>query len=133
MINSYKEYLTTVKALSIEQMQQIHERMIEEVSSDADAMELYDELIAVATRYAEMRAKWLLMEREEKMEKDSLRTSYHNSVILHFNMLARYLKSQGKDVVWRDMLGYEEEDGYNRKSIGDFACYLVFLNSINAR
>lgn len=133
MINSYKEYLTTVKALSIEQMQQIHERMIEEVSADADAMELYDELIAVATRYAEMRAKWLLMEREEKMEKDSLRTSYHNSVILHFNMLARYLKSQGKDVVWRDMLGYEEEDGYNRKSIGDFACYLVFLNSINAR
>lgn len=133
MINSYKEYLTTVNALSIEQMQQIHERMIEEVSSDADAMELYDELIAVATRYAEMRAKWLLMEREEKMEKDSLRTSYHNSVILHFNMLARYLKSQGKDVVWRDMLGYEEEDGYNRKSIGDFACYLVFLNSINAR
>ena len=133
MINSYKEYLTTVKALSIEQMQQIHERMIEEVSSDADAMELYDELIAVATRYAEMRAKWLLMEREEKMEKDSLRTSYHNSVILHFNMLARYLKSQGKDVVCRDMLGYEEEDGYNRKSIGDFACYLVFLNSINAR
>ena len=133
MINSYKEYLTTVKALSIEQMQQIHERMIEEVSADADAMELNDELIAVATRYAEMRAKWLLMEREEKMEKDSLRTSYHNSVILHFNMLARYLKSQGKDVVWRDMLGYEEEDGYNRKSIGDFACYLVFLNSINAR
>ena len=133
MINSYKEYLTTVKALSIEQMQQIHERMIEEVSSDADAMELYDELIAVATRYAEMRAKWLLMEREEKMEKDSLRTSYHNSVILHFNMLARYLKSQGKDAVWRDLLGYEEEDGYNRKAIGDFACYLVFLNSINAR
>ena len=42
-------------------------------------------------------------------------------------------KSQGKDAVWRDMLGYEEEDGYDRKAIGDFACYLVFLNSINAR
>lgn len=48
-------------------MQQIHETMIEEVGNDVDAMELYDELIEVATHYSEMRAKWLLMEREEKM------------------------------------------------------------------
>ena len=29
------------------------------------------------------------MTREDKMDKDSLRSSYHNSVIVHFNMLAR--------------------------------------------
>ena len=27
----------------------------------------------------------------------------------------------------------EEEDPYNRKAIGDFACYLVFVSAINAR
>ena len=48
-------------------------------------------------------------------------------------MLARYLKQQGKVAAWRDALGYEEDDQYNRKAIGDFACYLAFVNGINAR
>lgn len=47
-------------------------------------------------------------------------------------MLARYLKQQGKTAAWRDELGYEEDDPYNRKAIGDFACYLAFVNGINA-
>lgn len=94
---------------------------------------MYDDVIKVATRYVAIRANWLLMSREEKMEQDPGRTSCHNSVITHFNMLARYLKQQGKAAAWRDELGYEEDDGYSRKTIGDFACYLVFVNSINAR
>lgn len=40
---------------------------------------------------------------------------------------------QGKDTSWREKLGYEKEDVYNRKVIGDFACYIVFVNSLNAR
>ena len=54
-------------------------------------------------------------------------------MIIKFNMLARYLKMQGRDTGWRDKLGYEEEDKLYRKKIGDFACYLVFVNSINSR
>lgn len=34
---------------------------------------------------------------------------------------------------WRDALGDEKENKYGRKTIGDFACYLVFMNSICAR
>ena len=70
---------------------------------------------------------------EEKMDKDSSRTSCHNSLIVKFNQLARYLKSQGRAAVWRDTLGYEEDNKYFRKRIGDFACYLVFVNSLLAR
>ena len=101
--------------------------------TNKDALEMYDELLEVATRYAAIRANWPLLSREEKNEQDPGRTSCHNSVITHFNMLARYLKQQGKSATWRDGLGYEEDDGYYRKAIGDFACYLVFVNSINAR
>ena len=68
-----------------------------------------------------------------KMDTDSLRTSHHDSVISHFNMLARYLRMQGKKAAWRDALGDENENKYGRKTIGDFACYLVFMNSICAR
>lgn len=76
--------------------------------------------------------KWL-SSIEEKKDRDSSRTSCHNSVITHFNMLARYLKMQGKQAKWRDELGYEEDDKYFRKTIGDFGCYLVFVNSLCAR
>ena len=107
--------------------------MLAEIGADTEALELYDELIKIATRYATIRANWLLLSREKKSEQDSGRTSCHNSVIIHFNMLARYLKQQGKTAAWRDKLGYEEDDPYNRKAIGDFACYLAFVNVINAR
>ena len=133
MINTYCEYLASIKALSIEQMQRIHEEMIGEIGSDAEALELYNELIGAATKYAMIRAEWFLMDREEKMERDSQRTSYHNMTIMHFNMLSRYLKAHGKEAAWRELLGDEEDDKNNRKVIGDFACYLVFCNSLNAR
>ena len=50
-----------------------------------------------------------------------------------FNMLARYLRMQGKKAEWRDKLGNDEENRYYRKTIGDFGCYIVFVNSICAR
>lgn len=133
MIESYKEYLALPKAMTLEKMQELHEAMISEIGSDSDAVELYEELLATAGRYAAIRAGWPHLSREEKMDQDSRRTSCHNSVITHFNMLSRYLKQQNKQASWRDELGYEEEDPYNRKAMGDFACYLVFVSAINAR
>ena len=133
MVCTYEEYLKRPKAITFAKMQTIHTEMIAEIGTDVDALELYDELIKIATRYAAIRANWLLLSREEKNEQDSGRTSCHNSVIIHFNMLARYLKQQGRTAAWRDELGYEEDDPNNRKAIGDFACYLAFVNGINAR
>ena len=133
MGGTYEEYLKRPKAITFAKMQTIHTEMIAEIGTGVDALELYDELIKIATRYATIRANWLLLSREEKNEQDSDRTSCHNSVIIHFNMLARYLKQQGRTAAWRDELGYEEDDPYNRKAIGDFACYLAFVNGINAR
>ena len=121
------------KAIIFEKMQMIHAEMLAELGADMEALELYNELMKVATRYAAIRANWLLLSREEKNEQDSGRTSCHNSVIIHFNMLARYLKQQDNTAAWRDKLGYEEDDPYNRKAIGDFACYLAFVNGVNAR
>ena len=41
--------------------------------------------------------------------------------------------SQRMTASWRDELGYTEEDSGNRKRIGDFGCYLVFVNYVNRR
>ena len=130
---AFEEYLTEPKAITFNEMQDLHSDMLSEIGNDADAIELYEDLIDTALKYAEIRARWMRLSREEKMDIDPLRTSHHDSLITHFNMLARYLRMQGKQAAWRDRLGYEEDDRFNRKTIGDFGCYIIFVNSLCAR
>ena len=132
-INTFDDYLNEPCALHFDQMKRFHQEMIDEIGMDPKAVELYDDLVSEAGKYAAIRASWQQMSREEEMEKDSLRTSIHDSVIIHFNMLARYLRMQGKKAEWRDRLGYEEDSKFYRKAIGDFGCYIVFVNSICSR
>lgn len=133
MLTSYEKYLKEPKSLTVEEMRSVHEQILGEIADDMDAKEIYEELVGAATKYASFRSQWFLWDRATRIERDDSRTSCHNSLIVKFDMLARYLKSQNKDAVWRETLGYEKDDRYNRKAIGDFACYLVFINSINAR
>ena len=133
MMNTFESYLMEPYILDFNQMQDLHADLLSEINNDTDAIELYEELVDVATKYTSIRVKWGRMTREEKMDADSLRTSHHNSVIIHFNMLARYLRMQGKKAAWRDKLGDDEDNRYYRKTIGDFGCYIVFVNSICAR
>lgn len=72
MVCTYEEYLKQPKAISFEKMQMIHAEMLAEIGADTEALELYDELMKVATRYAAIRANWLLLSREEKSEQDFL-------------------------------------------------------------
>ena len=133
MLTNYAEYITNPKSLSLEKMWSIHSQMISEIGTDSEGLELYNELMEKAVKYASYRANWFVWDREERMEQDASRSSCHNALIVCFNMLTKYLKMHGKDAAWRDELGDAEEDKYNRKAIGDFACYLVFVNSLNAR
>lgn len=131
--NTFANYLKEPYALGFDEMQLLHDDLLDEIGNDPDAIELYEDLIDVATRYAAIRAGWQRLSREEKMDTDSSRTSCHNSVIIHFNMLARYLRMQGKKASWREQLGDDEQNRYCRKTLGDFGCYIVFVNSICAR
>lgn len=57
MICKYEDYLKEPYVLTIEQMQQIHNDLLADLDNDPEALELYEELIAAATKYAAMRAK----------------------------------------------------------------------------
>lgn len=121
------------RAMNIEKMISVHRKLVEEVGSDPEAIELYDELVESANEYAAIRAEWDTMDREQKIEKDPARTSLHNDVILHINILTRYLRKAGKPALWRDELGNEEEDRIWRKVLGDFACFIAFVSGICSR
>ena len=130
---TFEEYLKTPKSLDFDTARNLHREIIGELGADPDALELYEELLAASVKYAGFRARWLLLSWEEKAEQDASRTASHDALIVKCNQLARYLKMQGKEAGWRDVLGYEENDRYNRKRLGDFGCFLAFVNGINGR
>ncbi len=57
-VNTFTIYMEEPHSLTIEQMQSIHRELVEGIEKDSDEIELYEELIAVATRYAAIRAGW---------------------------------------------------------------------------
>ncbi len=129
---TYEDYINEPQGLTFERMNSIHQSMKEEIGRDPEALELYQDLLKTAAEYGNVRSTWYCMSREERAEKNSGRTSKHNSLIKHLNMLARYLQSQGHPASWRDEIATEEE-GYGRKAIGDFGCYLAFVYGLSAR
>ena len=72
MVCTYEEYLKQPKAITFGKMQIFHAEMLAEIGADTEALELYDELMKVATRYAAIRANWPLLSREEKNERAGL-------------------------------------------------------------
>jgi len=133
MIPTYDSYLKEKQSLAFSEMQRIHADMVANIGQDADALDLYNELLIASIKYASIRAKWMMLSKPVQSDQDSRRTSCHDAVIAKNNKLARYLKTIGKEAAWRDELGDESADPYIRKRIGDFACYLAFISGLYAR
>lgn len=132
-MRTYDNYLAGAKSLTPSQMAELHKEMISEIEEDEMAQDLYDEIIRTAIDYIGIRASWAILTKEEKNEKNPKRTECHNLLIVKFDALADYLRKQEKAAAWREILGYEEQNKYCRKRIGDFACYLAFVNGLNTR
>lgn len=89
--------------------------------------ELVNELILYAIRYAQIRVEWMLSDKNKRIEMDSIRTQSHNVFIDSCNILSRHMEKLSEDNSWRQLLGND------RKTIGDFACYIHFELSVKAR
>ena len=124
----YEEYLTKKDTLTFEKAIEILGKIkVGLDKNDEDAMELYNDFLEGAVAYASIRSGWMLLSNEEKMDQDKGRSYRHDSFINRVNILARYFEKIGKDVSWRAELGEE------RKTIGDFACYLALFYGLEAR
>lgn len=133
MIHTYEEYQEMPESLTLEQMVQLHRELTDEIGTDEDAQEVYGLLLENAVQYAQIRSAWVLMQPAERAEKDKGRTLQHNTLISSFDMMARVLRARGKPAAWRTALGDPETDRLARKTIGDFGCYLAFVNGLTAR
>jgi len=89
--------------------------------------DLKKSLYTAALRYANIRADWMMLSDKEKAENDFERTSAHNRFIDACDILSRNQAKTGEDNSWRKELGND------RKSIGDFACYIHMFISLKNR
>ena len=95
-MNNYQDYLKMPLALTFEEMAQIHGQMLEELGDDEIALELYEDLLEQSRKYHDYRSNWVVWSREEKMDKDPGRSICHDTLLIKFNVLARYLRQNGK-------------------------------------
>jgi hypothetical protein len=88
---------------------------------------LRDQLYHAAARYAGLRADWALADPAGREALDALRRAAHDAFIDACNILSRNMAERGESIEWRRELGDD------RKTIGDFACWLSLSLALSAR
>lgn len=140
----YEEYINTNDSLSFTEAMDIYKAMTLQLDlNNEDCRELFENYLKVAIDYAGIRARWLLMSREDRINEDIVRTARHDRSIIALNVLARFLQRDGKDATWRTLLGvgdvtwmdpsYDVKSELHRKRIGDFHCYVALIFGLNSR
>lgn len=125
------EYLSKTDSMSFEEAIEIYNDLSKGIDiNDTTSIELYSSLIEFAVKYVEIRNRWIYLSKDEKEAMDSTRTSLHNAYMSTLAPLSRHMKKVGKDVSWYEKLVLGNE---SRKRLGDFAGYLLCINSIVAR
>ncbi|NLP52033.1 hypothetical protein [Bacillus sp. RO1] len=128
---TYKNYLQEKDSLPLQEAEEIHSQILESAKiTDSEFQEYWEEMIHSAIIYANTRALWSVKSLEERRDIDNSRTHQHNDFMINLKIIATYMKQQDWSAEWFDKLGTIEKD---RKRFGDFACYLVYINSLNAR
>lgn len=128
---TYKKYLEEKDCLTFQEAEKIHSQLLNSANiTDSDFQEFWDDMIEAAIIYVNTRAKWSVQTLEERRDIDDSRTRQHNTFMINLKVIATYMKQQNLSSEWFDKLGTIEN---NRKRFGDFACYLVYINSLNAR
>ena len=94
--------------------------------SGMDLVDLRDEFIDAAIRYARIRVDWIRAIPTERVGREQERTLAHDALIDACNILSRALLQAGFSADWRAELGND------RKEIGDFACYLHYRLGLDA-
>lgn len=131
MIYTYGEYLKANDRLTFEECFVIHNHIIESADvNDREFKEFWNEMMLAAIAYANIRAKWSVQTFTEQREADARRTRQHNAFMASLKLIYSYMKEQKWNTDWFEKLGTTEND---RKRFGDFACYLVYVSSLNTR
>ena len=144
LIVTFDTYLNSkFNPMTFQEMHVIHQQILSNAdTNDEDFNDCWKQIIKLATKYFEFRMNWQFMSNEEKLSMDPSRTATHNNLINDFIMLERIFKLNNWDSKsWTKLLFLQDEVSNrnrreldeNRKRIGDFANYLVFVGALSER
>ncbi|EOI56860.1 hypothetical protein [Enterococcus gilvus] len=126
----YIRYLKEEDSLSFEDSLDIYNSIFKVLDNQDDYLhELWEEVVNSALAYCKMRTDWNYFSKEEKQDKDKLRTSLHNTFIINLKAFYRRGEQMGLNGEWMEKLRLPEE----RKRWGDLAGYIVCFENIKAR
>lgn len=135
-ISTYEEFLRMEpKPMSFEEANKVYHMILAARPAEdyREFDDLLDEMVKRAVAYAGARAQWAHMTLEEKMANnaaaDAERSRKHDLFIKAQNKLVEYMYDNklGDYFEVMDLIGEE------RKRVGDFACYLAYVYSLNER
>jgi len=87
---------------------------------------LKNNLYSAAINYAKIRMDYYEDE-SGRPDLEQIRTFSHNVFIDECNILSRNMLNNGEDATWRKELSSD------RKEIGDFACFIALIKSLEVR
>ena len=93
-----------------------------ELILDDEFLEFYGEFLILACEYAKIRTDWAFLTPGERAEQDAGRSRKHDAYMAMLSAVCRNLKIQGLDNFLPD-----------RKTKGDFACYIALFLSLEQR
>lgn len=124
----YKDLLDSDETLSFENSAKAYQMILDaHPEKDVEFKRLLSDVVERAIAYAQYRLKWSLLSVQEKAAIDEERSMHHNIFINSINKLSVYMYQNKYGNDWEDVIGSD------RKKMGDFACYLAYVYSINAR
>lgn len=110
----------------------IYNQMMTDLPDEEDAKAVLADFYACVRDYATMRGEWQTLHIESKIMQDRTRTIHHDSVIIHINMIKKYLEQKGRDISYFNLIKHENRM-IERKLAGDFACIVFCLMGIESR
>lgn len=109
--------------LQYEIAKKLYEEMKEKAAKKPDDFyEFFEDFLKSATEYAATRTKWTFMDRETRMEQDRGRSIQHDGYMSLLTAICRNIGIEGIDEIMPD-----------RKTKGDFACYIALFLALEQR
>lgn len=129
---TYQGYTKQVGYLPVADAEKIYSTILENAkTATIEFKALWHDVVDAAIKYASMRAKWLTLSQQERIDADAQRTVLHNDLIFSITLLHGYFAEQGWNVDWIDLFNINGD--IDRKRIGDFGCYVAYVYGVNAR
>lgn len=109
--------------LSFETAKEIYEEMKGRAKNSGEGtQEFFTFFLKRAMDYAQTRASWACMTQAERNEDDASRRIKHDAFISILNAMSRNLEMEGIEEIMPD-----------RKTKGDFACYIALFLALEQR